>query len=72
MRTLVDIPDHQIDALAELGLRLGSSRAALVREAITAFLKANAGPKGDAFGIWRDAGVAEDGVVYQDRIRAEW
>ena len=74
MRTLVDLPQEYIDALAELGERVGSSRAALVREAVAEYLnKRQPRSLDESFGLWRtQAGEPEDGVVYQDRLRAEW
>ena len=70
MRTLIDIPDEQIRALARIGESEGVSRSALVRRAITRLLSAEVSATDDAaFGSWK--GV-EDGLVYQDRLRAEW
>ena len=39
MRTLVDIPERQLEALAEIGARRKLSRAAIIREAIEAYLE---------------------------------
>jgi metal-responsive CopG/Arc/MetJ family transcriptional regulator len=74
MRTLIDLPQEQIDALAKLGRERGSSRAALIREAVAEYLgRRQAGHLDEAFGLWRtQAGEPEDGVAYQDRLRAEW
>lgn len=71
MRTLVDIPDAQIEALAVLSERENQSRSALIREAIAEYLarRRPAAPTA-AFGLWGPQ--AEDGVAYQDRLRAEW
>lgn len=71
MRTLVDIPDAQIQALAELCARVNQPRAAVVREAIAEYLARHRphDPK-QAFGSWGDA--AEDGLTYQTRLREEW
>jgi metal-responsive CopG/Arc/MetJ family transcriptional regulator len=71
MRTLVDIPDHDIAALDELGAARGASRAKVIREAVREYLDKNTGADLDsAFGLWEDAPV--DGLAYQDRLRAEW
>ncbi len=74
MRTLVDLPQEYIDALAKLGEVRGSSRAALVREAVAEYLnKRQPRSLDESFGLWRtQAGELEDGVAYQDRLRAEW
>lgn len=74
MRTLIDLPQEQIEALAKLGRERGSSRAALIREAVAEYLgRRQAGHLDEAFGLWREgAGEPEDGLAYQDRLRAEW
>jgi hypothetical protein len=70
MRTLVDIPDDQINALAKIGEHRRLSRAALIRRAIAALIASESAPPSDeAFGVW---GQGEDGLDYQNRLRAEW
>jgi len=73
MRTLVDIPDDQIAELTQLAARERVSRAALVRKAIALLLTSKRAPSTDefdaAFGIRPDM---EDGLAYQERLRAEW
>lgn len=70
MRTLIDLPEDDIRALAEIGRAEGASRAALIRRAVAAWLAAH-GPKSgdDAFGLWSGE---EDGLTYQQRLREEW
>jgi hypothetical protein len=70
MRTIVDLPEGALEALDRLRAQRGVSRAALVREAVEAFLEAQ-GPvgRGAAFGAW-DRG--EDGLAMQRRLRSEW
>jgi predicted transcriptional regulator len=71
MRTLVDIPNDQIGALAELTTRLNRSRAALIREAIAEYLDNHRlPPAADAFGLWGK--TTADGLKYQKKARAEW
>ncbi|HWF75886.1 MAG TPA: CopG family transcriptional regulator [Caulobacteraceae bacterium] len=74
MRTLVDIPDDQLEELTKLAEREKVSRAALVREAVAALLSAKRKTGDDAidaaFGLW--AGMEEDGLAYQERLRSEW
>lgn len=72
MRTLVDIPDQDIEWLDRRAAETGKSRAALVREAIAAF-RAEARNQGiDAyFGLWRDRPNIGDGLDFQRRIRGE-
>lgn len=71
MRTLVDLPEQQIDALAEIGRRERVSRAALVREAVDELIAKRRRSALDAsFGILK--GQIEDGLAFQERMRAEW
>jgi hypothetical protein len=71
MRTLVDIPERQIKALTRLSKARKTSRAAIIREAVSAYLeKEPFGEKDPAFGLWGDRAV--DGLEYQRKIRAEW
>ena len=71
MRTLVDIPDTQIQALAALCDRVKQPRAFVVREAIAEYLARHQQADAQAaFGLW--SADAEDGLAYQDRLRAEW
>lgn len=74
MRTLIDLPPEQLEALTNLGKAKGRSRAALVREAVAEYLgKHEAGSLDEAFGLWRNkTGDIEDGLAYQERLRAEW
>ncbi len=70
MRALIDIPDDQVEALAEMAKSEKVSRAELIRRAITDLLASRtAASKSSAFGLW---GAGEDGLAYEDRIRAEW
>lgn len=73
MRTLIDIPDEDIDRLDALARRHSRSRAAEVREAIRAYLRGRSGTdwikRGS--GYWRDREDIGDGVEYQRRIRED-
>ena len=71
MRTLVDIPKSDLDALDRLGQSRRASRAKLIREAVSDLLARNRGSDPDeAFGLWGDSSV--DGLDYQRKIRSEW
>jgi metal-responsive CopG/Arc/MetJ family transcriptional regulator len=72
MRTLVDLPDSQIQALAALCDQVKQPRAALIREAVAEYLLKHRAQESvdEAFGLWGSGGV--DGLEYQDRARAEW
>ncbi len=72
MRTLVDIPEADIEALDRLAAQRQVSRASLIREAVGELLDRQ---KDDivlnGFGLWAGSD-AEDGLVIQRKLRAEW
>lgn len=73
MRTLVDIPDDRIEALAEISRRENRSRAALVREAVDDLIsKRRREAQTAAFGLWKDRDDVGDGLSFQEALRAEW
>jgi len=68
---LIDIPQSQIQDLAALCAEKKISRAEAVRQAVAAYLaEQRVRPKHDGFGLWADH--TEDGLAYQERLRAEW
>ena len=71
MRTIIDLPEEQIEALKILAERENASRAELVRRAVSDYLAQRPhGGTDNAFGIWRKRG--EEGLKYQARVRQEW
>jgi predicted transcriptional regulator len=71
MRTLIDLPDSQIQALAALCERVRQPRAAVIREAVGEYLERRAMKSTDAaYGLWGADTV--DGLAYQRQVRAEW
>jgi predicted transcriptional regulator len=71
VRTLIDLPDTQIQALAELCERVRKPRAAVIREAVAEYLqRRSTKPAEAAYGLW--GAEATDGLVYQKKARAEW
>lgn len=71
MRTVLELPDAQIEGLRKLGEQHGLSRAELVRRAVAEYLRHHPTEDTDAaFGLWRRRG--EDGLKYQQRLREEW
>jgi predicted transcriptional regulator len=71
MRTLIDIPDTQIQALAALCERVRQPRAAVIREAIAEYIERHAAkPAKAAYGLWGTE--AMDGLAYQEKARTEW
>ncbi len=72
MRTLVDIPDEQIDDLAVICKAKKVSRAEIIRQAISFYIGTNKPAPADAFGLWSAKQPAVDGLTYQEQARAEW
>jgi predicted transcriptional regulator len=71
MRTLIDLPDAQIQALATLCERMKQPRAAIIREAVAEYLERRATkPAEAAYGLW--GAEAMDGLAYQEKVRSEW
>ena len=71
MRTLVDLPDYQIQALATLCERVRQPRAAIIREAVAEYLEHHSTKSPEAaFGLWGTETM--DGLTYQKKVRAEW
>ncbi|HEY0300444.1 MAG TPA: CopG family transcriptional regulator [Rhizomicrobium sp.] len=71
MRILVDIPEKQLKALTRLSKARKSSRAAIIREALSAHLEKQKPNAIDAaFGLWGDRVI--DGLEYQRKLREEW
>lgn len=71
MRTIVDLPEEQIEALKVLGKQSRLSRAELMRRAVAEYLvRHQEGPSDEAFGIWR--GHKRDSLAIQDQLRREW
>jgi Arc/MetJ-type ribon-helix-helix transcriptional regulator len=74
MRTLVDIPDEDIEKLDALAAKGKRSRAAAIREAVKLYLV----QKGDnlswidkGYGLWADRNDIPDGVEYQRAMRED-
>ena len=71
MRTIIDLPDDQLNGLAILCRRDGISRAEAIPRAVADYTRAQLRHDGDeGFGLWRSR--REDGVRYQRRLRKEW
>ena len=71
MRTLVDIPNGELESLNALSKAVGISRAESIRRAISAYIELNRPPtKQEGFGLWKDKSIDTD--EYLQKIRAEW
>lgn len=71
MRTIIELPTDQLDALADICRRDGISRAEAIRQAVAMYLggrrAADARP---AYGLWRDRPI--ESLVYERQLRHEW
>ena len=71
MRTIIELPQQQLDALDVICRSEGISRAEAIRRAITRMVGETRPALGTpAFGLWRDRPV--DGLDYERRLRDEW
>jgi len=71
MRTIVELPETQLEALGDLCRREGISRAEAVRRAVADMLtRERAARPNQAFGLWRAKPV--DALAYQRKLRREW
>jgi len=74
MRTIVDLPKEQIEAMDSYAKEKGISRADVVRQAVATYLpkkKKKFDFRNDpAFGSWERPKV--DSVEYVRKLRAEW
>jgi Ribbon-helix-helix protein, copG family len=75
MRTIIDLPEYQVDALRLIEERKNVSRAELIRQAVAQYVVRNL-ESPEAFGAWKPKSPslkkAIDGVVVQKKLRAEW
>jgi Ribbon-helix-helix protein, copG family len=75
MRTIIDLPEYQIDALRLLEERKNVSRAELIRQAVAQYVVRNVEVP-EAFGAWKSRAPTlkktMDGVAVQKKLRAEW
>ena len=71
MRTIIDLPSDQLEALAEICRRDGISRAEAIRQAVAQHVQRERTDQASgAFGLWKNRPV--DGLKYQRRVRREW
>ncbi len=71
MRTIIELPLAQLQALDTLCVREGISRAEAIRRAVAEHLERHRADAAGAFGIWRARRIG-DSVRYQRRLRQEW
>lgn len=72
METRVDIPEDHIRWIDNRAVVEGTSRDAVVQDAISRYKDVSSSPGIEkAFGLWRDRKIG-DAVEWQRRSRAEW
>ena len=75
-RILADLPDDEIERLDRIAREQGKSRAAVLRDAVSAYqaqpLDGNSDWIDQGFGLWARHGLAQDPRDYERRRRAEW
>ncbi len=71
MRALIDIPERQIDELTAICQIKKLSRSEAIRQAIASYVASNKPANEQAFGLWTN-GTQQDGLNYQEKLRAEW
>jgi len=72
MRILADLPDDDIQWLDALAAERGVSRAALLRQAVSAFRASERDWLEQGFGLWTRYGRGIDGAEFERTARAEW
>lgn len=71
MRTIVDLPEDQLEALGTISAREKKSRAEIVRRAVGKYIQEQQSAKGrSAFGLWKKKKI--NSLKYESRLRAEW
>jgi predicted transcriptional regulator len=71
MRTIVELPDEQIEALKRLSNDTRLSRAELMRRAVKEYLaRHQPRPAEQAFGLWKTQ--RKDALGIQEQLRSEW
>jgi metal-responsive CopG/Arc/MetJ family transcriptional regulator len=70
MRTLVDLPEAELEQLNVLSRARKVSRAELIRQAVAGYLEQNKTGFEASSGLWKKKAV--DGVAYQESLRGEW
>jgi Ribbon-helix-helix protein, copG family len=73
MRFLVDVPEDDLKWLDAKAAAEGKSRAAVLRDAVTAFRhKTEKAGIEKYFGLWERHGSRVDGLEYERKLRSEW
>jgi predicted transcriptional regulator len=71
-RILADLPDDDIEWLDRLAQEQGKSRAAVLREAVSALRAASTDWLERGFGLWTANGAGRDGDDFEEAVRPGW
>ena len=72
VRTIIELPEDQLQALDGICRRDEISRAEAIRQAVALLVRhRGVGASGVAFGLWRGKRRI-DGLRYQEQVRSEW
>ncbi len=70
MRTIVDLPEQDLQAIKDMARRENTSQAEMLRRAVRLYLETRREQVDPhVFGIWHGR---QDGVGYQQALRDEW
>lgn len=72
MRILADLPDEDIAWLDTFAAEQGKSRAAVIRDAVSAYRSKHRDWLEQGFGLWTRYGQGADGAEYEAEIRKAW
>lgn len=75
MQMMVDIPDGSVEGLEALSAEKGAPVAELIGNAVAEYVRVHSRQRtgegiAKSFGAW--GADFEDGLAYQQRLRAEW
>lgn len=71
VRTIIDFPDDQLEALGEICAQKKVSRAAVIRQAVAGYIQQSKADKSEnAFGLWKKKNI--NALKHEDKIRTEW
>ncbi len=71
-RILADLPDDDIEWIDRLAEEQGKSRAAVLREAVSALRAASTDWLERGFGLWTANGAGRDGDDFEETVRPGW
>jgi len=71
MRTIIELPEEQVQTLGEICVEENASRAEIIRRAVAEYIhEKQAGKSQNAFGLWKKKKI--NALKYESKLRAEW